>query len=321
MNWSVTYRSKDGGQAVEVLEADSREALFKVLSEKGITAIRIEQGVRKRPQHGVKNTAPKILRCVFVVAILVALAIGAWYFLTNENRNVEPPINHTKPSKIVEVTPAPASSHPIEEKVEPVKVDPNARPTKVGEVVNGYVLLPSGRMHKRTGVITNTPAMRPKGKYAIFARRTDNEIAGYLSMNPGDTLVGTPRYNGRFERDFLESLKEPILITDEDTPKQAELKQAVIAARKDLKDAYDRGESVEQIMLDTRSELQAMMRYKNELKQEFNKLRKGENITDQDVEDLFNACNLMLEEKGIAPMKFGPITRRRMQLSIEEGQE
>lgn len=241
--------------------------------------------------------------------------------MTSENGEAEVPTPLTKPSAITEVVPAPTAPKTIEKNVETAKIDPNARPTKVGEVVNGYVLLPSGRMHRRTGVITNTPAMRPKGKYAIFARRTDNEIAGYLSMKPGDTLVGTPRYNGRFEREFLESLKEPILISDEDTPEQIELKNAVIAARKDLKDAYDRGESIEQIMLDTRSELQAMMRYKNELRQEFNKLRKGEDITDQDVEDLFNACNLMLEEKGIAPMKFGPITRRRMHLSVDEGLE
>ena len=320
MNWSVTYRIRDGKQAVEVFEAESREALFTVLSNKGITAIRIEQGISKKSKASTRKDHTNVAKGVVSGAVVVAIAIGVCYLLTRGSGELEAEAQPKKPAMIAKATPEIAPSKPVEEKIEPPKVDPNARPTKVGEVVNGYVLLPSGRMHRRTGVITNSPAMRPKGKYAIFLRKTDNEIAAYLSIKPGDTLVGTPRYNGRFTRDFLSSLDEPILIADDDTPEQAELKKAVIAARKDLKDAYDRGEDIEQIMLDTRAELQAMMRYKNELKQEFNKLRKGENISDQDVEDLFDACNLMLEEKGIAPMKFGPITRRRMQLAVEEAE-
>jgi hypothetical protein len=259
-----------------------------------------------------------------VAAALIVAGAGMFVFLyLSDGRNVEPEVDNVPKKSAPVEKPSPATSTSIQNPVpkEPPKPDPNARPTKVGEVVNGYVLLPSGRMHKRTGVITNTPAMRPKGKYAIFTRKTDNEIAAYLSMRLGDTLVGTPRYNGRFKKEFLASLKEPIVITQEDTPEQAELKNMVIAARKDLKDAYDRGEDIEQIMLNTRAELQAMMRYKNDLKQQFNKLRRGENITDQDVEDLFDACNQMLEKKGIAPMKFGPITRRRMLQSANKTSE
>ena len=256
-----------------------------------------------------------------VAATLIVAGAGMLFFLyLSDGRNVEPEVDNVPKKSAPVEKPSPATSTSIQNPVpkEPPKPDPNARPTKVGEVVNGYVLLPSGRMHRRTGVITNSPAMRPKGKYAIFTRKTDNEIAAYLSMRLGDTLVGTPRYNGRFKKEFLASLKEPIVITAEDTPEQAELKNMVIAARKDLKDAYDRGEDIEQIMLNTRAELQAMMRYKNDLKQQFNKLRREENITDQDVEDLFDACNQMLEKKGIAPMKFGPITRRRMLQSAKK---
>ena len=259
-----------------------------------------------------------------IAAALILAGAGFLAFLyLGDGRNVEPN-DDDAPAKTNRVQKAaPPISAPVKkpEQKEPAKPDPNARPTKVGEVVNGYVLLPSGRMHKRTGVITNTPAMRPKGKYAIFSRKTDNEIAAYLSLKPGDTIVGTPHYNGRFAKEFLASLKEPITISEDDTPEQIELKNMVIAARKDLKDAYDRGEDIEQIMLNTRAELQAMMRYKNDLKQQFNKLRREENITDKDVEDLFDACNLMLEKKGIAPMKFGPITRRRMMQSAKSNGE
>ena len=140
-----------------------------------------------------------------IAAALILAGAGFLAFLyLGDGRNVEPN-DDDAPARTNRVQKAaPPISAPVKKpgQKEPAKPDPNARPTKVGEVVNGYVLLPSGRMHKRTGVITNTPAMRPKGKYAIFTRKTDNEIAAYLSMRLGDTLVGTPRYNGRFKKEF-----------------------------------------------------------------------------------------------------------------------
>ena len=216
-------------------------------------------------------------------------------------------IDEAKPTK-----PSKASEMP-----KPTPVDPNARPTKVGEVVNGYVLLPSGRLHKRTGVITNSAASRAKGAYHIFDHACDNEIACYLSMKPGDALVGPARHTGRFKERFLESLKTPIIVAKDDTPEQAQLKRDVIAAKIQLKDALDRGEDIEQIMLDTRQELQDLARYKMELRKEFNEARRAEGATDEDVDTLLEACNKMLESKGIAPMKFGPITRRKLMTEME----
>ena len=322
MNWSVTYRAKGGEQAVDVFEADSRESLFKLLSDRGITAIRIEQGASKRPQPRTQKKPPKAARGIVAGVAVVALAIGAYYFLTTGRGNGEQEAAHQPktPEKIAVATPDPAPPKPVEPKPEPTKVDPNARPTKVGEVVNGYVLLPSGRLHKRTGVITNSVASRAKGAYHIFDHASDNEIACYLSMKPGDALVGPARYTGRFKERFLESIKTPIIVTKDDTPEQAQLKRDVIATRLQLKDALDRGEDIEQIMIDTRRELQDLAKYKAELRTQFNELRRSECKTDEDVEHLLEACNKMLETKGIAPMKFGPITRRKLMSEMEDKQ-
>lgn len=321
MNWSVTYRRKTGGQAVDVFEAESRKALFKVLADKGISAIRIEQGTRKRPQaKPALKRSPKATRGIIAGLVVVGLALAAWHFLSAEMEAQKPETISVpkKASKIVEATPAPFIPKSVEViKVEPPKPDPNARPTKVGEVVNGYVLLPSGRLHKRQGVITNSVASRAKGAYHIFDHACDNEIACYLSMKPGDALVGPARYTGKFKDKFLESLKTPIIVTEDDTPEQAQLKRDVIAAKLELKDALDRGEDIEQIMLDTRQELQDMARYKMELRKQFNELRRAEGTTDEDVDTLLEACNKMLESKGIAPMKFGPITRRKLMSELE----
>ena len=261
-----------------------------------------------------------VLKGIVAGVAVVALAFGAWHFMIHGtgNEDLVKAEKPKKPSMIAVATPEPVAPKPAEIKAEPPKVDPNARPTKVGEVVNGYVLLPSGRMHKRTGVITNSLASRAKGAYHIFDHASDNEIACYLSMKPGDALVGPARYTGRFKDRFLESIKTPIIVTEYDTPEQAQLKRDVIAARLQLKDALDRGEDIEQIMLDTRQELQDLARYKNELRKQFNELRRAEGTTEEDVDTLLEACNKMLESKGIAPMKFGPITRRKLMSELED---
>ena len=319
MNWSVTYRAKNGTQAIEVFEAESRDALFKALSCKGITAIRIKQGISKKSKASTRKAPAKVAKGIVAGVVVVAIAISVCYLLTRGmgREEQEKKALPKKPTRIAEVSPDVSPSKPVEMKVEPPKVDPNVRPSKVGEVVNGYVLLPSGRMHKRTGVITNSVASRAKGAYHIFDHASDNEIACYLSMKPGDTLVGPARYTGRFKERFLESIKTPIIVTEEDTPEQAQLKRDVIAARLQLKDALDRGEDIEQIMLDTRKELQDLARYKSELRKQFNELRRAEGTTEEDVDTLLEACNKMLESKGIAPMKFGPITRRKIMSELE----
>ena len=323
MDWIITFRGKGGGQEQMSLEAESREAVFKELAQRGISAIRIEQAsgkvkIRKAsPKGGVKSSG--VFRGALAGAIVVVAALGAFWMLTNDKPAPKQPREKKEIAKITEVTPAPTAPKQEEEKVKPPKVDPNARPTKVGETVNGYIKLPSGRIHRVLGVVTNSATAAIKGKYEIFDYACENEIAGFLSMEPGQGLVGTPRYNGRFKRDFLESLEHPIIISKDDSPEDAALKRNVIKAKIELKDALDRGEDIEQIMLDTRKEMQDLARYKQELKQQMHEMVKDNSeITTEEMEDLLDAANKMLDAKGIAPMTFGPLTRRKIMMMREQ---
>ncbi len=251
---------------------------------------------------------------------IVILLVGAivWWLVTQ--RDAAPPGDSAverRGGQIEEVKAAVVVPKIEKEKPVAKMIDSNARPTKSCEIVNGYIKLPSGRIHKITGVITNSVANRRKLKFEIFKRDCNNEIAGYLSMKPGDTIVDVPYRPGRFKADFEASLNEQIEITSDDTPEQAQLKRDVIAARQELKEAMNRGEDIEKIMLDTRKELQSLMRAKMELKHLFYE-QKQKCETEQDVEDLFNACNKMLEERGVAPLTYGPITKRNLMRSQQQ---
>lgn len=325
MTYLITYRGKDGKLDQVQIEASDRNAVFEELSKRGIRAVRVEEANGKakpvKPSSARGAKPPAVGKGLVAGVLVVAIALGALWFFTREHSETPTAKENKKPAKIAEATPTlPTPAKAEEPEPEPPKpIDPNARPTKVGETLNGYIKLPSGRLHRVRGVITNSASASIKGKYEIFDHSCENEIAGFMAMEPGQGLVGTPRYNGRFTRDFLESLKHPIVVTSDDTPENAALKRAVIQAKIDLKDAYDRGEDIEQIMLDTRKEMQDLARYKQELKQQLHEMVKGDaEMTTEEMERLVEAANQMLDAKGIAPMKFGPLTRRKIMLMREQ---
>ena len=263
-------------------------------------------------EHSAKRSKPrKPSKGVWLVAtavVVVAAAVVAIALL--QRGKVTPSAVVEKPAKTKVVStpsmPAPKPQQPVE-----TKVDPNARPTKVGEVVNGYVMLPSGRIHKPTGVVTNRVADYGKSKYSIFENRSDNEIAGILMANPGEAVVGTKRYDKWFEKQFLKSIKTPIEVSPDDEPWQADLKKLVIQARLELKEAHDKGKDIAAIMSESRQQLQDLSKYKQSVKQIYAQNVK-ECATEQEVADLQKAVNVMLEEKGCAPMNFTPLTKMRL---------
>ena len=136
-------------------------------------------------------------------------------------------------------------------------------------------------------------------------------------MKPGDTLVGTKRYDKWFTKQFLESLEEPIEISDDDEPWQAELKRSVIEARKELKAAYDNGEDIDEMMAESRQQLQDLSQYKQQIRQLYaQNLQECE--SDEHLEELQKAVNVMLEEKGCAPIDFTPLTKMNLMKGEEE---
>ncbi len=264
------------------------------------------------------KTNPSIVRGLVALLIVVAGAGVAFWLISSSPAEEEASPEINSHARISDFTPSEAGEAAETEPESPKELPPQ----KVGETRDGYILLPSGRLHKVRGVITNSvSATQFKGKYEIFDFHCENEIACLLTIQPGETLVGTPRYNGRFTEQFLESLKTPILIKSTDSEEDRELKKNVIEAKRVMKEAYDRGEDIEQIMLDTRKEFQDLARYKMELRGMVYDYKKEEGVTDQDVADYISAANQMLEQKGIAPLELGPLSRQKLKMTIKEEYE
>ena len=313
-DYIVTTRNKNGSLEERVYTANDRAELFKKLAADGVSAIRVREGaIGKKPKRkNAGSSASSKGRGLIVATLLVLVGgVAAWWMMKGGEKKVTETKVEKKETKI-----APANPEKVKSSSPAVKEaksnDPKELPPqKVGETRNGFIKLPSGRLHKVKGVFTNRTAS-VKGPYAIFKNRCDNEIAGLLYAKPGSVVGPMPKYSGRFTQRFLDSLKTPIVVTSEDSPEDAELKKAVIEAKKELKAAYDRGEDIEQIMLDSRKELHKLALYKRDIQQEIAKFRREGNASDQELEEFVQMANTMLEAKGIAPLNVGPITRQKI---------
>ena len=325
MKFTVTYRRQDGSPATEVIDAADRAAAVASCRARGIVPKSVTEGGR----IASPSRRPAWIKGAVAAAAAIAAALVAWFFLVPKPQTApepaSPPAKRVapKPAATPKPRPKPAVTNAVAKPAEPkpVKVDPNARPEKVGEIVNGYIKLPSGRLHRIRGEVTNDVSRTSVSKYEIFEYHCDNEIACFLTMTPGEGLVGDPRYNGSFKAEFLKSLETPIVIGPDDDEYTRNLKKAVLDTKIQLKAALDRGEDIEQIMLDTRREMQDLHNYKRLLQNELSEYRQREGVTDDDVEDFIKAANIMLAEREIAPLKVGPITRKRMELLMKEKEE
>ena len=306
------------------LEAESREAVFKELARRGLTAIRIQESngkVKPRktsPKGGSKPSGA--FEGAIAGLIVVIAAVGAWYFLTQKQETTQPESKPKKTARIAEVTPAPAAPvKPVEPKEEKPKPLP---PQRIGETRDGKVLLPDGTLHTVKGVITSGVA-RVSLIDRTFKHDTDCMLAHLLVVEPGEGFVGDSEsiYSG-FEKEFLKTLDDPIIYDKDDSDYVKELKMGVQAMRQELKDIKASGESIEKALIETRDQLQQLGLYRQELEQEV--LRMSEDgMSQQDYDDLVSAANKMLAERGSKPLELPSAVKHAVRIGrlIKENEE
>ena len=91
MRWRVTFRDKDGQQTDDVFEAASRTELFKVLSAKGINAVRIEEDNGKKRSAHMPRTKTQSHFKVWLFALAIAvLAAGGFLWLISDKDSGKP---------------------------------------------------------------------------------------------------------------------------------------------------------------------------------------------------------------------------------------
>lgn len=148
-----------------------------------------------------------------------------------------------------------------------------------------------------------------RSRIEFFKHRCESELAFLTCVPLGTPIIGTRVFDDDFVADLRESLKEEIVIEPDDPEDIAYYKDSVIQVKKELKEMLDRGEDVIEILNETRSDLQKLGVYKQEVERMVQKAERENDLTDDDMEDLINAANAMLVDKGVDPFEFNPLTR------------
>lgn len=261
------------------------------------------------------------VRVLFAVLAGVGAVAGVWFFF----RIPAPePVRAERPASA-----AKALRHAVPKE----NMKKAAASAPAGPPIPGKRLTPEERAFAETNGLTKLQVQRwkidrmpPAGytnrssqtetppEYQIFKHASENEIAALLTLTPGETLVGSPSYERWFARDFQKSLREPIEITEDDTPEQVALKREMIAVKADLQARVAEGEDIAEIMRETRAEYQRLADYKQTIWDALREARRDPELTDEDIELFLEHANRKLEEKGIAPITLGPVTRHMLRL-------
>ena len=210
---------------------------------------------QRPPSRKAKRITPASKTILFLA--LVFAAVGCVIFFLSRNDHLGDDVKPSRPEKASsrrvdvvrrEVPPSSAQDRQADQDdVNPVwanakGLDPALFPYKDGRKVietrtNEWLaidicIMPNGVRRK----------VRRNVSKQLFGHSTDQIIMQALST--GGDEVGPPiPFSEDMEEDFLESLKTPIVIDEDDTPEQRAVKEAVIAAREAIAEQIKEGRS------------------------------------------------------------------------------
>lgn len=278
-----------------------------------------------RPTYSASRGNPKKRSSAWrgaVAGVCVAVAAGSllWLWAGRDGEESEPRRVQKKSHVIKERKP----SQPAQREVPTTKAAPGKPKEDIRTLSDGRIMKyhPDGtpawntpRIPRSRVVVTNDSLLVKTPEEKVFSKPADIEIAWLLNTEPGEQVVGDWNYRN-FNEKFLAALDEPIKILPEDDEETVMLKKAVIEVREDFKKRHAQGEDLAETMAAARKELQEVGMYREELKEEIRKIVKDDvdgHLTEKDCEELIQAANLMLEERGARPVSMPAFIKYRFE--------
>lgn len=237
------------------------------------------------------------------VALVLTVAIGVvvWLMFSTSSSKVEKDDSSSR-RLIKEVKPAAAPTNKVEKVVEK-----REKPYWEQDNTNGFnaAMIRKWKFHRRPKPsITNDVAhSHPKMKCEIFDTYAENTIAVLLTLEPGTSLVGMPRYGEDFEKEFLRSCEVPIIVTKDDDEYTRQLKEDMIATKIELRDRMAQGEKLGDIITESRREAMRLGQIKQDIIDQTREIIRETGANEDDARSYFEAANKLLAEKGITPIR------------------
>ena len=306
MTWQVTYRDEDGHSRTAVFEADDRNALFRQLGTNKIQAIRVAE---VKSHSALSRSATMELRLSIVkVAVWciigIAVAICAFVIVNRIDNAEKGEVRHKRqiPSQSANKHPntiaAPQSpkSQTVESPEKNVRMYLGQEVVRTEITTNGGIVVErlytaDGKRHR----INHVPP-------SIFKHASDEYLGIILSTPPGMPMAPLPDLSrdGNIEKAFLESLKEPIEINDDDSEETKEIKLKVMAARESMDALLRQGIGFAKVLEQERQIHNENVTVRAQVIAEYGELVRKANT--EDAETYRTKINEQLEKMGIEPI-------------------
>ena len=261
--------------------------------------------------------APSAKRGIIAGAVVVALGVLClWLFSGNETRQDDASAKGR--GLIKEVTPAVAApTNAVPKK--PVDPKEDYDHAKMYRDKDGILRYKNGnhRAYDRSKTHIEAKDYADHSK-ALFHHPSERVIHRLLTIRPGSNalLDRHDYYSESFQKDFFDSMKEPIIVTKDDSPRVAEEKRAMNEAKIEIADRLRNGENLGDILTELRKNVVKVNEFQKSVTREMRQLMKerGAELTRQDAEDYIDAANRLFEEKGISPIKKDAFIRWNLRL-------
>lgn len=308
MVFSVKYRDYSGAVCEKAVEAANRADCFAKCKAQGIVPVTVESAstVAKKGGHGSdsaagSNTKAPNAKLVLLVGTLVAIGATVWFWPSRKevvetgtkvcDGREEQRQNTGKKAVGGEVKKDSSASSGAREAVASEKPE-----SDVKEGLGGPELPVAGSS-------TNTPVV-PVLPPSAFNNASDQVLAMIASDDGTGSAPPIP-ISRNIESEFRESLKQEIKILETDDEKTRQLKEAVIAARAEMKKMIDSGMTVSQVLAEYQKLANENAEVRNKAMLELKEIMDSGDI--KGAVEYKRKINIALQQMGIAELSI-PVT-------------
>ena len=258
----------------------------------------------KPPLRRGHRPRPTVRGAIAGAIVTLGAAVAAWWLWpSGESAGKTPPPRSAQHIKAV--TPSKAWKYVEVAKAE--KEPPKEKPYWERDNTNGFneAMIRKWKFVRRkkpswTNDMAKTQYRLP---CEIFESPVENEIATFMTLPLGASIIDMPDYGEEYEKEFKRSCETPIIITEDDDEYRRQLKRDMIQMKIELCERISKGERIGDIMRTTRLEAQRLAQVREDILDAVREEAAATGANGEDPEVLIEAANKMLEKNGIAPIK------------------
>lgn len=305
MEYTVKFRRPDGTLDQMVVKAASRSELFSELKRRGVSAVNVSEGGGAAMPIKRSGGSPVMGVAAGALVVLLVGAVACLLLPVRSRPSERKP--SPGPRLIAEVKPSLPTQTVARAETRALAKPPTA-PTPTGETA--AVSAPEA---ERKGLHPEIPLAHPRKK-RVFKSASDQILAMVAQIAEGKSVPPMP-IDKNFEREFFESLKQPIVIDDDDSERVKALKELVRTLRKELLARAENGESVHAVLKDYERRMAEDYKTRRELQQEARQiLESGDR---EGAKNFVTKMNSALQQMGIKEIEM-PMTAEERRAWAEE---